>query len=280
MAKAARLGLVHEKDTRRGRDVILPPVHPNAGIQADYRRRLDRLIKDMNKSFLYWIGVTYRATPPVLAQDEASAAIQLRIAVNKLARQWRKRFDKSSQELAKYFATAAHRRSDAVLRNILRRGGFTVKFEMTRAMRDIIDATIAEQVGLIKSIPEQYLTNVQGAVMRSVQTGRDLGTLTDEIERQYGVTRRRAELIARDQNNKATSSMVRARQVELGIKKAVWLHSHGGKEPRRTHVANSGKQYDPAMGWFDPDPKVRRYIFPGELINCRCVSKSVIKGFS
>lgn len=258
--------------TRAGqKDIILRPVHPNCGIEAAYRRRLRRLIEEMNDSFLYWIKAAYRAHPPAtatMAMDESSAASQLRIAINKLTRQWKRNFDEAANELAKYFALAAHKRSDAVLRQILRKGGFSVRFKMTPAMKDVMKATIAEQVGLIKSIPQQYLVNVQGAVMRSVAAGRDLAPLAKEIEKQYGVTRRRAALIARDQNNKATASMTRVRQVELGIKEAVWLHSHGGRVPRPTHLANDGKRYDTSKGWFDPDPKVRRFIFPGELINC------------
>lgn len=275
-------GLLISTRTRRKRreaEKILRPVHPNAGIEAEYRRRLRCLVDDMNASFLYWLKAAYRANEPVLlAQDESTPASQLRMAVNKLARRWQRRFDDAATDLARYFALAASRRSDAALRAILRDGGYSVRFTMTPAMRDIMKATIAEQVGLIKSIPQQYLVSVRGAVMRSVQTGRDLGALTDEIEEQYGVARRRAALIAKTQNNMATSSMTRARQTELGITEAVWLHSHGGREPRPTHVANSGKRYKVSEGWYDPAEK--KYIWPGQLINCRCVAKSVIKGFS
>lgn len=144
-------------------------------------------------------------------------------------------------------------------------------------MRDALEATVAENVSLIKSIGSQYLTAIEGHVMRSVTTGRDLAPLARRLELQYGVTRRRAALIARDQNNKATAVITRERQNELGIK-AIWLHSAGGKEPRPTHVANSGKVYDPKEGWFDPD--VGEHIWPGTLINCRCVSKSVIPGLT
>jgi uncharacterized protein with gpF-like domain len=77
----------------------------------------------------------------------------------------------------------------------------------------------------------------------------------------------------------ATSAFVRVRQQELGLK-AKWLHSHAGKVPRPTHVANNGKIYDPAVGWFDPDPKVRKRIWPGQLNGCRCTSASVVPGFS
>ena len=70
--------------------------------------------------------------------------------------------------------------------------------------------------------------------------------------------------------------MTRARQVEVGITEAIWMHSHAGKEPRPTHVANDGKRYKVAEGWFDPDPRVRRHIVPGELINCRCTTRSIV----
>ena len=268
MATAAR---------RRHNEKILRPVWPNAGLEAEFRRKLYDLIEEMNRSFSYWIKAAYRADPPVMALD-VTPAVQIRIATNKLSRRWQKRFDVASKELAKYFTTAMNKRSDKVLMAILKKGGWTVRFQMTPAMKDIMKATIAEQVGLIRSIPQQYLVNVQSMVMQSVKVGRDLGPLAKEIEKQYGVTKRRAALIARDQNNKATASMIRARQVEVGIKKAVWLHSGGGKTPRKSHVANSGKTYSTDTGWYDPNEK--KWIFPGELINCRCVSRSLIRGFS
>ena len=73
--------------------------------------------------------------------------------------------------------------------------------------------------------------------------------------------------------------MNRARQVELGIKEAVWIHSNAGETPRPTHL-KAGRdrvRYDVSKGWWDP--AVQEYILPGQLINCRCSSRSVIKGF-
>ena len=103
---------------------------------------------------------------------------------------------------------------------------------MTTPMNNALQATITENVGLIRSIPERYFTEVEGLVMRSVARGRDLSYLTDELQKRYGITRRRAALIARDQNNKATSVMQAARQKSLGITQGIWRHSHAGKEPR------------------------------------------------
>lgn len=256
---------------------VLRPVHPNAGIQAAYRKRLDRLIDEMNRSVQFWLKATYRANPPEMAQDR-NPAQELRAALRKLAQQWQDNFDEAAPKLAEYFAKSVQLRSDAALRKILRDGGISVKFKMTRTMQDVMDATINEQVSLIKSIPQQYLTQVEGMVMRSVQAGRDLGPLAKALQEQFGVTKRRAATIARDQNNKASASMTRARQDHLGITEGDWIHSGGGKHPRPTHVAMNGKRFNLRKGMYDQ--AVGKFILPGELINCRCVWKPVIQGFS
>ena len=267
-------------------EIKLRPVHPNVGIASGYRKKLEELVKEMAGSFDYWLKASYKKNEPIIAQD-ATPARELQEAVEKLARRWQGRFDEAAPLLARYFAKAAYRRNTDELMAILKRAGFSVQFKMTPAMRDIFHATVEANVQLIKSIPSEYLTQVQGSVMRSVQAGRDLGALAKDLEEHFGVSKRRAANIALSQNNLATSSMTAARQTELGINKATWLHSHGGKEPRRTHVANSGKPYDPAKGWYDPEAyRVKgggfrgEWILPGQLPGCKCVSASIIKGFS
>jgi uncharacterized protein with gpF-like domain len=147
---------------------------------------------------------------------------------------------------------------------------------MTKAQRDVLRATVHANVSLIKSIPTQYLNQVEGIVMRSVQQGMAIGPLAKELEKNYGVTRRRAALIARDQNIKATSALNRARQTELGITHAYWQHSHAGNEPRPTHVAMNNKKYSLEKGMWDSHEK--KFIQVGQLINCRCTSKSIVAG--
>lgn len=110
--------------------------------------------------------------------------------------------------------------------------------------------------------------------MRSVTAGRDLKTLTDQLQERYGVTRRRATFIATDQNNKATAQMARARQLSMGVTKARWLHVGGGKNPRHSHVEANGKVFDLSKG-LKIDGK---YTFPGEEPNCGCVGAPLIPG--
>lgn len=256
---------------------ILPPINPCCGTEALYRRKLRKLVEEMHASIIYWLSAAYRANEPVLAQDAVPAS-ELQKAIRKLIRKWQKRYNNAALDLAKWFALSTAKRSDAMLAAILRKGGWSVKFKMTKAQRDILHATVHENVSLIKSIPQQYFGKIEVMVMQSVKTGRDLQQLQKDLLKNFAVTKRRAALIARDQNNKATAALIRVRQDELGITEAIWLHSGGGRHPRPTHVRNSGKRYNVKTGWLDP--AINKYIWPGTEINCRCVSRSVVPGFS
>lgn len=258
-------------------------IRPSAGIQANYDARLRRLLDEMCVSVLYWVKAAYRREDErigVLAADswidsspdpssfalDARPSTALREVIRRLRRRWLGRFDEASQDLARYFATAVWRRNADELRKILRRGGLSVEFRPGRAARDALAAIVEENVALIRSIPQQYLTQVEGSVMRSVVAGRDLAALTSDLQHQHGVTRRRAELISLHQNNMATGAIQRVQYLDLGIERAIWRHSHAGKCKRPSHVANDGEEYDVRTGWYDPHE--RRYIRPGELIHC------------
>lgn len=267
-----------------GRSVTLPPVRPNAALEAKFRKRLERMVAAMQRSLVYWISAQWRSKVPrttilaEIAQDEeGSASMQLRADIAALGAKWQKQFDRAAPELARWFSQSMASRSDYQLKQILRRGGFSVKFQMSPAANDALQATIGEQIQLIKSISSQHLTQVQGIVMRGITEGRNLGPVTEQLKHQFGITHRRAAFIARDQANKASATITRVRQQELGVTQAVWMHSGGGRHPRPSHVKASKDKlkYDVAKGaYIDGE-----WIFPGQLPGCRCVSGAVIPGF-
>ncbi len=256
----------------------LPAVKPNAGIEAWYRRKLDDKIKEMQHSLVYWLTAEYRKAG--LAQDAADgggAATLLRDALRKQSRRWQWAFNRYADQLGRKLASRALSNADAALGAAVRAQGFTVKFTMTAEMNNAYQAVIGENVGLIKSIASEHLSEVEGLVMRSVARGRDLGALTKDLQERYGITKRRAALIARDQNNKATSVMTATRQQSLGITEGIWMHSHAGKVPRPDHVAANGQRFPLNKGiWM---ASAGKFVMPGEEINCRCTWKPVIPGF-
>lgn len=269
--------------SRRDRTTkVLKSVRPNAGLAAAYRQKLMALIEEMDRSVQFHLPAAYRQNEPrvaELAADE-SPANAMRAAIRRLATRWTKKFDDAAPRLAAWFSTKASDRSDAVLKKILRDAGISVEFKLTAAQQDILSATINQNVSLIKSIPSQYFSEIEGMVARSVQTGRDVGQLKKDLQARFGITSRRAANIALSQNNLATAALTRSRQMQIGITECIWQHSAGGREPRPTHVAASRDRvrYDPAVGWLDP--AVGKRIWPGELPGCKCVARPVVKGFS
>lgn len=250
-------------------------MRPNKGLQYAYQARLDRLISAMQRDIMENVPAAYKETPPEMAMD-ASPARTLDALMKRLAAKWELRFSKAAPELATWFATAADKRSTVDLKMILKRAGISVKFTMSREVNDIVQAAVAENVELIKSIPAQHFTQIQGDVMRSVQVGRDLGPLALKLEYQYGVTKRRASFIALDQSNKATATIGRARQLQAGITEAIWLHSGRPKKPRPSHKAFNGHRYNIAEGALIDGER----IWPGWKPRCGCVAKPIIAGLS
>lgn len=232
---------------------------------------MQSLIQEMNKSVVYWLSAAYKQNKPLLATDALPSA-ELQKRIRELSHRWIKKFEDIARDIANDFVTKSRKSADASFMSALRDAGWAVDFTMTRPMRDAANAAIAENVGLIRSIPMQYFTDIEGIVMRGFTVGRDLHQITEELKKRYDVTDRRAALIARDQNNKLTAVVTRARRIELGITKAIWIHSKAGKEPRASHVAANGKEFDVDKGCLIDG----EYILPGQEINCRCISKSVL----
>jgi uncharacterized protein with gpF-like domain len=249
----------------------LKPIRPNKGIETRYQRKLESIIEKMIDSYSFWLTAAYRKNPPKMALD----ALPSRTAeqyLKELGDQWQKNFDEVMEAMVDTMVFGQIKMTDTTMRNLLKDAGWSVEFKMTRAMQDMARATISEHVGLIKSIPEQFHFKVEGAVMRGYAQGHDLFTIRKELQEIYDVTKNRASFIARDQVSKLNSQTTKARQQELGLTQAIWLHSAGGRKPRLSHVNASGKTYDVEKGMYLDG----EWIHPGYLINCRCSSRIIL----
>ena len=253
-------------------------VHASVAVERAYRKALSSLILEMTNSVEYWLTAAYRRNPPRVAtlveqaQDASGPSGRTSRILKEVADKWIKRFEDAAPRIAEAYMRQQFKATDSAMRSALKQAGMSVEFKLTPAMRDALNSKIEENINLIRSIPEEYLKNVEGVVMRSYSMGRDLETMVKNIKAAYPVANRRAELIARDQSNKANAVVTRTRQMELGITEAIWMHSAAGKEPRPDHVAANGKRYKIADGC-----KISgEFIHPGEEINCRCTSRPIL----
>ena len=263
----------------------LKPIFPPAGIEREYEKRLKKAVREMEKSVVYWLRAKYRANESRIVGDSATDDILK--AFRRLLRQWERNFRELADVLPRWFVNKIR---GYVTNNLAQQTkplkeaglGFNLKFSyMSQRERQTFQAIVKENANLIKSIARQSLTQVEGIVLRNIEAGHDLARMTEELHKQFGVTERRARMIARDQTNKATNNLSRQRLLSYGINKGIWMHTASGKTYRETHENDmDGQEYDIREGCFDPDEKVNRHIQPAELVNCYCVCRPVIPQLS
>lgn len=256
----------------KAKPVTLPEIKSNVGNERQFYKAIMKLIREMQDDINQTLIKEYRASAQreKLAMD--GVADWVAHVVEYLTDQWSVKLDDLATKMATQFVDSTVNSYDRSLLKHLRDAGFTVRFQMTPYMSDVLKASVAENVGLIKSIASGHLDKIQMYVWQSVSNGYDLAGLTKNLKHEYGVTQRRAARIASDQANKAHAEYESARRQELGIKKAIWLHSHAGKKPRPSHVAAHGKTFDVVKGMYLDG----QWVKPGQLIHCRCGSKAII----
>lgn len=254
------------------------PLNPPDIVEAKFRAQLEGLVDRMNATTRRELDRLYRtpegraitATTDTVAMDASFSSMAANL-VRELTKRFTALFVDRAGGLAKAWAEGISRQSAVGLGQSLKEvsGGVTLKTDVVSGVvADVVRASVKQNVALIKSIPAKFFLEIEGEVMRSIQTGRGMADLQPFLEARYGISKRRAALIARDQTSKATTAINRARMQGLGVKKFKWLHSMGGKEPRPLHKNTlNGKVFS----MDDPpviDERTGERGFPGQLINC------------
>lgn len=139
---------------------------------------------------------------------------------------------------------------------------------------------VARNAALIKTIPQQYMAQVEALIRDAALKGLQPAELKKQIMELTGVSERRAKVIARDQMAKANAELTKYRQEDLGITEYTWLTSRdervrgtpGGRyaSARPSHYAREGGRFS----WAKPPEGGH----PGMAILCRCVALPVFPG--
>lgn len=125
----------------------------------------------------------------------------------------------------------------------------------------------AENLALIRSVPQEAVSRIQGKITQAVRAGKSLKDVTAEVKAELGVAERRAELIARDQIGKLNGQLSQQRNQEMGVEEYTWRGVLDARE-RPEHVAREGKVFR-----YDKPPSDGN---PGEPIRCRCTAEPVL----
>ena len=264
------------------------PLAYNVSVQNKYIADLQKLMKAMFKKTETAVKQIYKtdASKDYFTTD-ASIASTAEKKLNKLLKSIESLVNDKSTTMVDRMLSGTDQTSKASLNRSLKElsGGLSIKTDFeTSGTKETITSSLNANVDLIKTISGDYMSQVRGAVNRSIQEGGGLETLIPTIEKllnkQSKQVLNKAKNVALDQTRKAYTAINKARMEKVGVTKFEWVHSGGGREPRPHHKTNFPNGLN--HGIFDIndppviDKKTGERGLPGQAINCKCFMRPVI----
>jgi SPP1 gp7 family putative phage head morphogenesis protein len=123
----------------------------------------------------------------------------------------------------------------------------------------LLDSFIDEHCKLIKEVQREHLAKIDLAIKRGIREGRLQKDIAKDIRQMTDVSKRRAQLIARNAPLQYSGALTRYHQMNAGIKKYRWQTSQDEKV-RDSHRSRNGNVYS----WDSQGPH------PRSEVNCRC----------
>lgn len=257
---------------------IIPAIKSQRALEVKYRRQLNKLgkalIQAVNEEVLAYIEtqqetyiadgigdqlglifkkLTARFTGTATFSFAKSTAEQF---VNKVGISNKKKFDRTVQ-----------RATGVDLGAIITSEG----------LEDFVTLSVNKNVGLIKSLPEEYLKQVETIVNNGVVSGARFSTIKKEIISKTGANAKlagRIKTIAMNEIQTINAQMTLRRSETLGIKEGLYRTSED-ERVRQCHKELNGVRYDLSKGAWSKT--CQKFIQPGITdINCRCSYSSII----
>lgn len=274
---------------------------PNYGIELAYYRKLHELIKKMVQEVSSSVLLYYRKGKSEISFAQDDLAQNESLFLERMLEKYGKLFEEDGKKIAETFLAEQLKYVNIsvqfALKRVLpkkepiaskalekiRREPTFIEFApifLTQETKNTMNAAIAENVSLIKSIPSQYMNQIVGSVMRSIQANGSIEDLVEDLKKYSGMTTRRARLIVEDQTRKVHTALTLRKFQESGIKYFQWLHMGGSARPRPYHLAKypNGLNFGVFSIEHPPviDTKTGERGFPGQLPNCKCTMAAVI----
>lgn len=153
----------------------------------------------------------------------------------------------------------------------------------TGNIKEEFEKALVQNVSLIKSLNEDYVSNIQDKIRNAFIGGERHETLTQIIIEETGFAKNRARIIARDQTSKLSADFKRVRAAMLGFDYYIWSGCDDGRE-RPSHKAMNDKfckftdptvySEDEGKTWKKRTKEMVK-LNPGQDICCRCSANIV-----
>lgn len=242
-----------------------PRIGPRRNDERDYESVLRRGVLDR-----IVVGLEGRLSSAV-SWTQVEAEIAWRATLR--PEQW-EQLDETARRAATNHVNRVHDWHTARFASAMRRFiGVRVDYLSDPVIGPLLADRIAENVNLIKTIPERYHASLTRHLME-MQRDKPFNerNLKQLLRREYQSSGYNLRRIARDQTSKMVGQLNEERQKEVGIEEYIWETSQDDRV-RITHQMNSGRR----VRWDDPPTQTGH---PGEDIQCRCIARAIVPGFT
>lgn len=153
---------------------------------------------------------------------------------------------------------------------------------------ELLKKWVSDNVDLIKTIPHTSLDKMKEIVYDNYMKGATTTDIVKAVQKQYGMDKRHARLIARDQVAKLNAAITQYQQRDVGVEQYKWLTSRDervrkGDKMAKGAIDPTGDNHERLDGkifrWDTPplvDRKRGRACHPGEDYQCRCSAIPII----
>ncbi|CAL9955783.1 head morphogenesis [Vibrio phage K165] len=254
------------------------PIELPKAIGISYNAELQRMVRRIKKDIDQSIKPQVKDLEFEYTADSWADVIEVSLAA--LRQRWSSEiFNRFAERLASKFAQAVNVQNQQQFQNQYKSFGINV-YAGNQAVSDYLDATVKDNVRLIKSIPDQYLTQVESIVLGNMRAGMRPSAINKQLQDQFGVTERRARVISRDQTSKAANGLAKKRMQSSGFEYYQWVTSEDERvRSRHRKISDKVTAYGKGIyRWDDPPLSDKgEPISPGTDYSCRCVARPVLE---
>lgn len=237
------------------------------GLERDLRVLMTRRLRDLSKA----LSAAVRAELDTRS-DSMEAAARISAVIEAVRRRWLVEFPvgRATDDITTIAGRVDRFTTRRTARAVARVAPVDVSNIVANAgvIRPMHKAWSLSTVRLIVGLESRHFADVERLIAAAVTEGKSTRTVTKVLQTRLQVSRRRANLIARNEIGNLNADITRSRMKDLGIRRFRWVTS-ADERVRPLHEEIDGQIFDYPNG--HPTEGI-----PGQPINCRCTAEPIL----
>lgn len=240
------------------KDVQLRPVRERESAIIEYRKILIALLRELKREVSTSVIPAYSADKKIQV-DSASWFAGLKAIAEQA-------IGTATLKVSNLFFRESGSHWKRFIRSVYSGVGINLPDTVKPDSHKLLETYTEQNASLIKSLSDDAVKRVEQAVYNAKLNNQSVADLSAELQKQFGILKSRADLIAVDQMASLNADFNEARQRAVGIDSYSWKHQ-GDNRVRSLHRKLKGKIYK----WGERTG-AESGLPPGKPIRCRCTA--------